>query len=402
MSPTLKPWLSAHALAAIIWSSRRPASVCTSPTAISGSNTLVIVAGSTPVAGTESPPPCTLAWSKRIGETTLTPGTSRSCSETPAGTGEKPSSWVTISAARLYCSSTSLSIEPRRPAAKIAVKTTSASPIISADAVIAVRCGWRSAFSRASRPGMPWMRSSGRPISRASGRTSTGASTATPRIITIMPRPSREAVAVPPAPPNSPPSRASRPMPMTSVELISRLRLTCRAPSVDASRIASSGSTCVARRAGTKPDTSVAIMPTARPTMIVRAAITVPVEGSSSPNEASSPRRPGASSRPPTMPSTEAMKPMISVSNTTDVRICRREAPSVRRSANSFDRCATVTANVLKIRKPPTNTAMPANTSSAMVRKPERLVDVAGRLLRLLLAGAHDRGVAERLRDRAP
>ena len=97
-----------------------------------------------------------LAWSKRIGETTSTPGdASRRCA-TSGATGEKPSSWVTISAVRLNWSSITLSIEPLRPAAKIAVKTTSASPIISAEAVIAVRCGWRSAFSRASRPGIPW------------------------------------------------------------------------------------------------------------------------------------------------------------------------------------------------------------------------------------------------------
>ena len=167
------------------------------------------VAGSTPVAGTASPPPPMFAWSKRIGETMVTPGSFASCSRTPGGTGEKPSSCVTISAERLNCSSITLSMEPRRPAAKIAVKTTSARPIISADAVIAVRCGWRSAFSRASRPGMPWKRSSGAPMTRASGRTSTGASSATPKIITTTPSPSSAAAAEPPAPPNSP--AAARP-----------------------------------------------------------------------------------------------------------------------------------------------------------------------------------------------
>ena len=157
---------------------------------------------------------------------------------------------------------------------------------------------------------------------------------------------------------------------MTTLEEISRLRLTRRVPGRTASRIASSGSTCVARRAGMKPETSVAIIPTARPTMIVRAAITVPVDGSSSPNDASSPRRPGASRSPPMMPRTDATKPITRVSATTDVSTWRRDAPSVRSSANSLERCATVTANVLKIRNPPTKTAMPANTSRAMVRKP--------------------------------
>ena len=44
------------------------------------------------------------------------------------------------------------SIEARRPLANTVTKTTSASPIISAAEVTAVRPGWRVEFSRASRP----------------------------------------------------------------------------------------------------------------------------------------------------------------------------------------------------------------------------------------------------------
>ena len=47
-----------------------------------------------------------------------------------------------------------------------------------------------------------------------------------------------------------------------------------------------------------------------------------------------------------------------------------REAPSVRSSANSRMRCATVIENVLKMMNAPTNSAMPAKTSSAVVRNP--------------------------------
>ena len=75
------------------------------------------------------------------------------------------------------------SIVARRPAAKIATSTTSATPIISAEAVTAVRCGWRRVFSRASMPVRPWKRASGRPIRPLSGRTSVGASSAKPKII---------------------------------------------------------------------------------------------------------------------------------------------------------------------------------------------------------------------------
>ncbi len=211
-------------------------------------------------------------------------------------------------------------------------------------------------------------------MTRASGRTSTGASSATPKIITIMPSPSSAAAAEPPAPPNRPASSEASPRPMTANETSSRLRLTRRAPGVTASRIASTGSTCVARRAGIRPETSVAIMPTSRPTITVRAAITVPVEGSSIPNDASSERSAGASTTPARIPATEARKPITSVSAITELSTWRRDAPSVRSSANSRERCATVTANVLKIRKPPTSTATPANTSRPILRKPSESV----------------------------
>ena len=137
-----------------------------------------------------------------------------------------------------------------------------------------------------------------------------------------------------------------------------------------ASRIASTGCTRVARRAGTKPETTVATTPTASATKTVRGCSSVLVLPRSMPKDDSSARRPGATSRPTAMPSTEATIPMASVSAITERRIWGREAPSVRSSANSLERCATVTENVLKIRKPPTSTATAANTSSAVRMKP--------------------------------
>ena len=70
------------------------------------------------------------------------------------------------------------------------------------------------------------------------------------------------------------------------------------------------------------------------------------------------------------MPTIDATSPITTDSAITELRICRRDAPSVRNSANSRERCATVTAKVLKIRKPPTSTATAANTSSAVRMKP--------------------------------
>ena len=60
---------------------------------------------------------------------------------------------------------------------------------------------------------------------------------------------------------------------------------------------------------------------------------------------------------------------MISASSNTERSTCRREAPIVRSSANSFVRCATVIEKVLKMMNAPTNSAMPANTSSSVLRK---------------------------------
>ena len=85
----------------------------------------------------------------------------------------------------------------------------------------------------------------------------------------------------------------------------------------------------------------------------------------------------------------EARTPISAASARTAPRTWRDEAPSVRSIANSRVRWTTVIENVLKIRKPPTKTEMPANTRSAVVRKREALGDVARVLLSGLRAG-HD------------
>ena len=109
----------------------------------------------------------------------------------------------------------------------------------------------------------------------------------------------------------------------------------------------------------------------AAPTMIVRASITVPrvgqVDAERREQRARSPgrRRSRRARRRPRRParSTKA-------SITTEERIWRRLAPSVRSIANSRVRWATVIENVLKIRNAATNSATPAKISSAVFRKP--------------------------------
>ena len=75
------------------------------------------------------------------------------------------------------------------------------------------------------------------------------------------------------------------------------------------------------------------------------------------------------------MPTSEPSRPMVSASSSTELSTWRRVAPSVRSSASSRARWATVIENVLKIRKAPTSTAMNANASRPVVRnvRPSRM-----------------------------
>ena len=133
---------------------------------------------------------------------------------------------------------------------------------------------------------------------------------------------------------------------------------------------ASSGATRVARRAGLNAATTVVTTPTI-------SAVTT-TDGVSSRLEVGRPKPISSNSaltrttkpKPPAIPSTEASRPTSAASIRTAISTWREEAPSVLSIANSRARWATVIENVLKIRKAPTKTAIPANTSSAVLRKP--------------------------------
>ena len=92
------------------------------------------------------------------------------------------------------------------PAASVATSVTSASPIISAAAVEAVRCGFRRALSRASFPAAPPIRAAGAAEDASpSGRTSRAEKSATPMKIRSAPTPIQSRIwVVPRSLPNSP------------------------------------------------------------------------------------------------------------------------------------------------------------------------------------------------------
>jgi hypothetical protein len=92
--------------------------------------------------------------------------------------------------------------------------------------------------------------------------------------------------------------------------------------------------------------------------MIVRAAMTVPPSGRSTPSALNRTSMPLATPNPTSRPIVDATRPITRPSSRTERSTCLREAPSVRRVANSRVRWATVIDRVLKITNAPTNSAM--------------------------------------------
>jgi CelD/BcsL family acetyltransferase involved in cellulose biosynthesis len=119
------------------------------------------------------------------------------------------------------------------------------------------------------------------------------------------------------------------------------------ADAVRPSRSAAIGAIRVARSAGTTLAMTVTTTPTSSEMTIVRIAITDAVAGRSAPIAVNSARRAGTSASPPSSPSSDAVRPMIAASSTTERSTWRRVAPSIRSSASSRVRCATVIENVL-------------------------------------------------------
>ena len=112
-------------------------------------------------------------------------------------------------------------------------------------------------------------------------------------------------------------------------------------------------------------------MPTIIGTITEAGVITIPDCGSSKPIALNRVVTSATNPRPATIPRIEASIPSTIASVKTVARTCRDDAPSVRNMPNSRVRWATVIENVLKIRKAPTKTEIPAKTSRNVVRKPK-------------------------------
>ena len=264
---------------------------------------------------------------------------------------------------------------PRRssragPAANTVTNETRARPIISAAAVAAVRPGLRTAFSRASRPGTPRSRSSGRPTRDASGRTSRGLSRATPRKTVAgagadqSPPGERRGEAEHHQPRS--PSAVSA-MPTTPRRRGSRGRLQHGALA-QRGHGGHAGRAHRRRERGEDRDHGADQRRDDDRARLDHACRTAAGRSRSPRTRRRARRREDdarARSRGP-----RRRRPITSASSTTEVMIWRRLAPSARSIPNSRVRWATVIEKVLKIRKAATNSATPANISSAVVRKP--------------------------------
>ena len=247
-----------------------------------------------------------------------------------------------------------------------ATNTTRPSPIISAEAVAAVRRGFRIEFSPPSLPGTPVLRI-GSPMAPAIGRAINGVSIATPTNVSATPRPTSWSAFS--GAPNSPYTSGTIPSASTTTPEIRRNRSE-RPGRSWASRSASIGATLAARRAGTSAAITVTSVPTTIETTKVRPRITVPDDGISSPVALRAPLSRIAIPMPASTPSSEDTTPITVASTMTEVITCRPLAPSARNSASSRVRWATMIANVLKMMKAPTNRATNAKTRKAVRRKP--------------------------------
>ena len=205
------------------------------------------------------------------------------------------------------------------PAASVATRVTSASPIISAAAVDAVRCGLRRALSRASVPAAPPIRVAGHPRIPDRAGMNGADSIATPTNTSSVPMIRRMSTVEVPCE-NSP--RTSRPKPSAVSTAATGVRKRWKRPggSSAPSRTAAMGGTRVARSAGKKLAIRVTTIPRASETTIVRVSNRRPLFGSVKPTASNSENRPLASASPRKSPTTDAITPITSASNTTAAR----------------------------------------------------------------------------------
>ena len=258
---------------------------------------------------------------------------------------------------------------------------TTPMPIISADAVAAVRRGERMALRRASTPGMPRDRAIGAPITEPAGRAATGPMATMPAAVSRAPRPAR-----PRAPLDAPVTTATTP-PASITEPATRRHRDDAERSTATSRSAASGATREARTAGASDASSVIRIPTSGAMTSVVVRIVRPPAGSANPNASNSAFRPWASAKPRPRPAAEATTPTTIDSPASDQNTWRRSAPIALSSADDRCRWAAMIENVLLMLNVATSRATAANTSQEDAQESDEVgVDLVVRLVDEIVA----------------
>ena len=256
------------------------------------------------------------------------------------------------------------------PCASTATTVTSASPIISAEAVEAVRLGLRIEFERARSPATPPMTVAGRPRNEARGRARLGATIATPMKSprTPTPRASRRGPVETPWAKNAAKTTTASATAQTTTATAGPNRAKREGGSTEPSRTAAIGGTRVARIAGRRLASTVTIVPSRIETITVRQAKTSDWDTTAPKSTLKRAASPFAIASPRKSPTTDASSPVTRPSTVTTHRICRRFAPTVRSVANSRVRWATVIESVFAITKAPTKSAIAAKASRKYLR----------------------------------
>lgn len=234
------------------------------------------------------------------------------------------------------------------------------SPIISAEAVAAVRRGLRTEFWRASLPETPKALRSG-DAAAISGRDSSGVRMKTPMMSRTAPRP----MGACPSEPSIVVAARTTAMPAALNSAPSVLRSTRDLVVAFACTllIAATGGIFAARRPGSQAASMVMTMPTTRALTIVPGEMTSGPSGTVAPRVFMRERRPAPTPMPATSPVTPAIAPTTKASMSTERVTWRREAPTARSSASSLVRWATSMVKVLAMMNVPTKSAIPAKTS---------------------------------------
>ena len=258
----------------------------------------------------------------------------------------------------MFCSTVSAT-EDFIVAPSMPIAVTRATPKVSAKAVAAVRRGLRRELVAANEPMAPNGLPIALPTVGTKGSDKAGPTRKNPTMTPNAPTPTRMARTFV-SPSESTPANAAT-IPTSKIMAPKIVRTFREVPEADSVvRIASTGCTRPARRAGAHADTTVTIVPKMIGTTIAETLRPKP-PSRGIPCALMTALMIATNPIPATTPTMDPRTPTMADSTTTEFVIWRREAPSARKRANSLVRCATIIEKVFAMMKVPTSSAIRPN-----------------------------------------